>query len=203
MDYPPPAAEEAAEYAPGPTPSIELPSANPRSSRGAVGRDLYRSANRRLVFGPINASAAALTGIGAMALWSEDTNFASAVVGVGAEAFSVTGLGLLAAGVQMQRRAQAAFGYEPGPNPFYGAGLALGGGALVLGAVAPGALATENKPFIYASTGGAAVLGIGGLATLIVANVVESRRTRPMVERSWGQSAVSLEMSGAGVTATW
>ena len=170
MDSPPPEPAEAAEHAPAPLqaatpppaetaaqpaplaipapaapPDLELASTNPHSSRAAVALDLYRSANRRMIFGPLCATGAGLTGLGAMAVWG-NTRVGSAAVAVSAEGFAISGFALLASGVQMQRRSQEAFGYEPVANPYFGAGLALGGGALVLGALAPGALATESRP---------------------------------------------------------
>ncbi len=183
--------------------ALELPSPDPHLSRGGVGRDLYYSANRRLIFGPLNAAAAGATGLGAMALWSTSGHFTAGAVAVTSEGFAITGYALLASGVQMQRRAQVAFGYEPEPNPYYAAGLAFGAGALVVGAITPGALSTNSRPLIYSTTGGAAALGVTGMTLLILAEVRETNRTRPMVDASWVTRKVSLNVTPAGIAGTW
>jgi hypothetical protein len=204
MDTTEPAA--AAEHAPADPGSAEVPLALPspsmRESRTAVGVDLYRSANRRLVFGPLCGVGAGAIGLGAMAVWSPDFRFVSVAAAVPAEGLATSSLLLLASGVQMQRRSQMALGAEPEANPWFTAGLALGGGALLAGLAAPAALSTEDRPLIYGTTGTAAALGLTSMATLIVANVVEVQRTSALV-RAAKTGTVTMSVGGSGVAGTF
>lgn len=188
-------ADLPAEHAPLADAPLALPSAHPPDSRSDVAADLYRSANRRLIFGPLCGLGAGVVGLGSMAVWSPDFEGVSVVGAVHAEGLATGSVLLLASGVQLQRRAQMAYGIEPRPNAAYPVGLALGGGALLAGLTANAALTTENRTFIYATTGTAGALGAASVVTLIVANVIEARRTAPY--------ARGLHVSPGGVTGTW
>lgn len=176
-------------------PALELPSAHPPDTRLAVADDLWRSAKRRLVFGSVCAAGAGVVGLGSMAIWNPDFEGAAVVGAVHAEGLATGSVLLLASGVQMQRRAQMAYGVEPKANPAFPVGLALGGGAVLAGLTADAALTTENRPFIYAATGTAGALGAASAVTLIVANVIEARRTQPY--------AHGLQVSPTGVSGTF
>lgn len=217
MDVPP-LAEPAAEHAPVETPSpvtkplaetaaaplLEIANSAPREDRGATGRDLYRSGNRRLIYGPMCGVGAGGLGLLAMGVWTPDFRFGSAAFAVSAEGFAISSFALLASGARLQRRAQLQFGVEPERNPWIGAGYALGGGALLLGALTPGALSTENRPFIYTTTGGAALLGVGGLTAFLIANVQEYRRTAPLARESKLITRnLSLQVGPTGFSGTW
>lgn len=208
MDTPEPAAEHApaADHAPADLGSavevLPLPSPSMRESRIAVGLDLYRSANRRLVFGPLCGVGAGAIGLGAMAVWNPDFRFLAVGAAVPAEGLATSSLLLLASGVQMQRRSQMAFGAEPEANPWFTAGLAIGGGALLAGLATPVALSTEDRPLIYGTTGTAAALGLTSMATLIVANVVELQRTSSLV-RAAKSAPVTVSVGGSGVAGTF
>ncbi len=211
MDSPPPDTAPAAEHAPAPTiaapslpPALEIANPYPRESRGQTGRDLFRSANRRLIFGPLCGVGAGGMGLLAVAVWTPDFKFGSAAFAVTAEGFALSSFALLGSGVQLQQRAQMQFGVEPSRDSWATAGYALGGGALILGALAPGALTTENPTFIYTTTGGAALLGVGGLTALIVANVREHDRTVPLAResRSLGRN-LSLHVGPLAISGTW
>lgn len=211
MDAPPPAepveqhatAPPAAVGADAPGYDAALPSPKPRYSREEIALDLSRSGTRRLLWGPICGAQAAGLGLIAMATWSPDPGLGPGALAVTAEGSALTGFALLASGVQLQRRAQLQLGVEPGRNGWATAGYALGGGALVLGALSPGALGTDNKPLIYTTTGGAAVLGIGGLTALVVANVQELRVTGPLLRHARGLDRLSLGVGPTGVSGTW
>ena len=181
---------------------LELPSASLQQSRAALGIDLYRSANRRLVFGPLCGVGAGALGLGAMAVWNPDFRFVSVAASIPAEGLAASSLLLLASGVQMQRRSQMALGVEPEANPWFTAGLAIGGGALLAGIAAPAALSTEDRTLIYGTTGTAAALGLTSMATLIVANVIEAQRTSALV-RTAKTGSLTLSVGGPGVAGTF